>query len=58
MNMEEAKQILDMARNGLALPEEVISQALYMTGDHPDALPLPESEMADFLDCLRREGWL
>lgn len=58
MNMDEAKKVLDMARMGLNLPTEVIDQALYMTGDNPDSLPLPTQEMADFLDCLRREGWL
>ena len=33
MTYEDAKQILDRVREGIAYPEHVITQALMMTGD-------------------------
>lgn len=58
MTRAEANQLLDMARAGLRLPEEVITWALSVTGDAPDADLSERQEVLDFVQALRLEGLL
>ena len=58
MTHAEATRLLGMAQDGQPLPPEVLSEALFLTGDNepPTALPCPDIE--EFLQALRQAGAL
>ncbi len=58
MTVEEARQLLDMAKQGLAIPAEVITWALTVTGDAVQSRWSDRREVEDFVQALRREGLL
>ena len=58
MNPKEANTLLDMARAGLAVPTEVISWALTVTGDLLQSNWAAKEEIEVFVEAMRREGLL
>lgn len=58
MTHAEAIKLLDMAREGQHIPPEVVFEALFMTGDAASWLEIPAKEVEDFVDALRRAGFL
>lgn len=58
MTVEEARTLLDMAQQGLAIPAEVVTWALTVTGDAVQRRWSDKQEVDDFVHALRREGLL
>lgn len=56
MNYEEAKRLLAMVKDGVDVHHEVIAEALFMVGDGDCPADMPEPDMQDFVDALRRAG--
>lgn len=54
MTHQEATKLLDMAKDGQPVPEEVLNEALFLTGDTP--CPCPEIE--EFVQAMRESGLL
>ncbi len=54
MTHQEATRLLDMARDGQPIPDDVLNEALFLTGDSP--CPCPDVEA--FLDSMREAGLL
>lgn len=55
MNLREARRLLDMAKNGTYVPEEVITEALEWTDDI-DAYDSPCEAVEAWVDKMRRKG--
>jgi hypothetical protein len=47
-----------MVRNGMDVPNDVVTEALYMTGDGPILTELPNPEIEVFIQALREAGQL
>lgn len=58
MTHDEATKLLDMVREGQAIPADVINEALFLTGDAAAWLDIPAPEVEAFVDALRRAGFL
>jgi hypothetical protein len=58
MTLQEAQTLLDMAKQGVAIPTEVVIWALTVTGDALQSNWAAHQEVADFVEALRREGLL
>ena len=60
MTHNQALKLLDMIRSGVGfdLPDDVISEALFMSGDGPILTELPNPEMEAFVQALREAGQL
>ena len=58
MTLQEASTLLDMARQGMAIPQEVITWALTVTGDAAQTNWAARQDIADFVQALRQEGLL
>ena len=58
MNHKEATQLLDMAKDGQPIHEDVLTEALYMTGDGACWRDLPCPEIESFVDDMRKAGLL
>ena len=58
MTLQEACTLLDMARQGLPLPCEVVAWALTVTGDAKQSNWAAHQEIADFVQALRNGGLL
>ena len=60
MTHTQATRLLDLVRSGKGadLPDDVISEALYMTGDGPILTELPNPEMEAFIQAMREAGQL
>lgn len=58
MTLQDAQTLLDMARQGLAIPQEVITWALTVTGDATQNNWAARQEIADFVQALRQDGLL
>ena len=54
----EAMQLLDMAKQGLPVPAEVVAWALTVTGDAVQNNWAAHQEVADFVQALRNGGLL
>lgn len=54
MTHQEATKLLDMAREGHPIPEDVLLEALFLTGDSP--CPCPDIE--EFVQAMREAGQL
>jgi hypothetical protein len=55
MNLKEARRLLDMAKNGSYVPEEVITEALEWTDDI-DAYDPPCEAVEAWVEKMRRKG--
>jgi hypothetical protein len=58
MTKQEAQTLLDMAQQGLAIPAEVVTWALTVTGDAEQRRWSDHQEVMDFVQALRNEGLL
>lgn len=58
MTHQEATKLLDMAKDGQPVPEEVLAEALFMVGDGACWRDIPCPEMAEFLAEMRKAGHL
>jgi hypothetical protein len=54
----EAIRLLDMAKDGQPIPEDVLTEALYMTGDGACWRDLPCPEIEEFVTDMRKAGLL
>lgn len=57
MNHAEALQILDMAKDGQPIPEDVLTEALFLTGD-ADWIDIPCPDVQAFVEDMRKAGLL
>jgi hypothetical protein len=55
MNLKEARRLLDMAKNGTYVPEEVITEALEWTDDI-DAFDPPCEAVEAWVEKMRKKG--
>ena len=55
MNLKEARKLLDMAKNGSFVPEEVITEALEWTDDI-DAYDPPCEAVEAWVEKMRKKG--
>ena len=55
MNLKEARRLLDMAKNGSYVPEEVITEALEWTDDI-DAYDPPCEAVEAWVEKMRKKG--
>lgn len=58
MNHQEATKILDMAKEGQPIPEDVLTEALFMTGDAACWRDIPCPDVAAFVQDMREAGLL
>jgi hypothetical protein len=58
MNHADAVKLLDMVREGQPIPPEVIAEALFLTGDAAAWLDVPAPQVEQFVDAMRRAGFL
>lgn len=58
MTVQEATALLEMAKQGMAIPQEVITWALTVTGDAVQRNWAAHHDIADFVQALRMEGLL
>lgn len=58
MTHAEANRLLDMAKDGQPVPEDVLTEALYLTGDGACWRDLPCPEIEEFVDAMRKAGLL
>lgn len=58
MTLQQANQLLDMSKDGAPIPNEVLAEALYMTGDGALWRDMPCPEIESFLDDMKQAGLL
>ena len=58
MNYFQAMLFLDLLKEGQFVPDGIISEALYMTGDGPLLTELPNPEVIEFMQAMRSAGQL
>ena len=58
MTHAEATQLLGMAREGQPIPDEVLNEALFMSGDGACWRDLPCPEIEEFVQAMREAGLL
>jgi len=58
MTHAEATQLLGMAREGQPIPEEVLNEALFMSGDGACWRDIPCPEIEEFVQAMRESGLL
>lgn len=58
MTHQEAQQLLDKAREGQPIPEDVLTEALFMTGDGACWRDMPCPDIDDFVKAMRESGAL
>lgn len=58
MKYMEAVKLLDMAKDGQPIHEDVLAEALFMVGDGPNKRDVPDQDIEDFLADLRMAGLL
>ena len=56
MTYAEANRILDMVRRGEPVPDAVVSEALFMTGDGPIITDVPCPVLENFVQAMREAG--
>ena len=56
MTYLEANRILDLCKRGEPVPEEIVSEALYMTGDGPIICDVPSPVFENFVQAMREAG--
>jgi hypothetical protein len=58
MTLQQANQLLDMSKDGAPIPSDVLTEALYMTGDGALWRDMPCPEIEAFLDDMKQAGLL
>jgi hypothetical protein len=58
MKYMEAVKLLDMAKDGQPIPDDVMDEALFMVGDGPNKRDTPDQDIEDFLADMRLAGLL
>ena len=58
MTHADATQLLGMAREGQPIPEEVLNEALFMSGDGACWRDIPCPEIEEFVQAMRESGLL
>jgi len=58
MTHQEATKLLDMAKDGQPIPEDVLTEALFMTGDAASWLDITSRDVNAFVQSLREAGLL
>ncbi len=58
MTHQEATKLLDMAKDGQPIPDEVLNEALFLTGDGACWRDLPCPEITEFVQAMREAGLL
>lgn len=58
MTHQEATKLLDMAKDGQPIPEDVLNEALFMSGDGACWRDLPCPDIAEFVQAMREAGQL
>lgn len=58
MNYVEAVRLLQLVREGLDVPESVVAEALFLSGDGPCPGGIPDPDIEEFVAALRQEGLL
>jgi hypothetical protein len=58
MTHHEATQLLDMAKEGQPIPEDVLTEALFMTGDAGCWRDIPCPDVQAFVEDMRKAGLL
>lgn len=58
MNHQEAHKLLDMAKDGQPVPEDVMAEALFLTGDAACWRDIPCPDVEDFVRAMREAGQL
>jgi hypothetical protein len=52
----EANRILDLLKKGEPIPDAVVSEALFMTGDGPIICDVPCPVLENFVQAMRDAG--
>lgn len=58
MTHAEANRLLDMAKDGQPVPEEVLAEALFLAGDGACWRDIPCPEIESFVEDMRKAGLL
>lgn len=58
MTHQEANRLLDMAKDGQPVPDEVLAEALFLTGDGAAWRDLPCPDIEQFVQAMRSAGLL
>jgi hypothetical protein len=58
MTHHEAQVLLDMAKDGQPVPPDVLSEALFLTGDGAIWTDMPCPEIEAFVQAMRDAGFL
>lgn len=58
MTHQEAQRLLDMALDGQPIPDDVLTEALFMTGDGACWHDLPCPDIEGFVQAMRESGLL
>ena len=58
MTYDEANKILDMSKDGQPIPEDVLTEALFMTGDAGCWRDIPCPDVQAFVEDMRKAGLL
>lgn len=58
MNHTEALRLLDMAKDGQPISEDVLTEALFMTGDAACWRDIPCPDVQAFVQDMREAGYL
>lgn len=58
MNVEEASRVLDLVKAGYPIPDDLVTEALFLTGDGAVWQDIPAPDIEAFLADLRQAGLL
>jgi hypothetical protein len=58
MTYQEASKLLDMAKDGQPVPDDVLTEALFLTGDGASWTDLPCPDIEQFVQAMREAGQL
>tara|TARA_R110000868_G_scaffold120336_1_gene319415 strand:- start:150 stop:326 length:177 start_codon:yes stop_codon:yes gene_type:complete len=58
MTLEDANRLLDKAKDGQRMPDDVIAEALFLTGDAGCWSDFPNADVELFVQALREAGHL
>lgn len=58
MTHAEANRLLNMAKDGQPVPEEVLTEALFLAGDGAVWRDVPCHEIEEFVQAMREAGLL
>lgn len=58
MTIEEANKLLNMSKDGVAIPAEVLNEALFMAGERNSSHDEPDQDIEDFVAAMRQCGLL